>query len=108
MLTTSRKGAIDNVANRRCPCWRLSQVAIENFPCWDILERYDRPLLFSTLAPYILVARATGWAIGVREVIACDGHIWAECRRTMPLEISRSEIFVRPELILGSAAEHER
>jgi hypothetical protein len=32
----------------------------------------------------------------------------ADFRRTTPFDISRSEIFLRPELILRSVAEHER
>jgi hypothetical protein len=32
----------------------------------------------------------------------------ADFRHTPAFDISRSEIFVRPELILRSAAEHER
>jgi hypothetical protein len=32
----------------------------------------------------------------------------ADFRRTTPFDISRSEIFLRPEIILRSAAEHER
>jgi hypothetical protein len=32
----------------------------------------------------------------------------ADFRRTTPFDISKSEIFLRPEIILRSAAGHER